>query len=144
MQENNSAMQENNAVQEDRIILELEKENEQYMMDLRETLNLSFKVLHAMEEKDYALLESLSSSDISLDKKDNQVVYFVGEQEIRMNFLTGIHLGNLEYRGGGYSDNNSGFQIYLAHYFEDTHGTIYFDFIKKNDRWLFNGFMTNA
>lgn len=118
--------------------------SETFMMDLRETMNLSFKVIQAMESHDYSLLESVSGPGVIIDRERNQVVFTYDGEEIRWNFLKGIHLGNLEYWGSRYAEADIKFQIVFAHFFEDTHGTIYIDFIKEDNRWLFNGFVTNA
>lgn len=124
---------------------ELQKRpSETFMMDLRETMNLSFKIIQAMESKDYIVLESVSSSGVEIDKENNQVVFTYGSDEVKWDFLNDIHLRNLEYWGSGYTESDLEFQIIFAHYFEDTHGTIYIDFIKEDNQWMFNGFVTNA
>lgn len=118
--------------------------DETFMMDLRETLNLSFKILQAMENNDYTYLKVVSASGITIDQEKNQVVYTYSGEEIRCDFLKGINFSNLEYWGSGYTENYSDFQIVFAQFLKDTHGTIYFDFIKEGNQWLFNGFITNA
>lgn len=118
--------------------------SETFKMDLRETMNLSFKIIQAMESKNYIFLESVSSSGVKIDTKNNQVVSTYGIDEVKWDFLKEIHLGNLEYWGSGYTESDVEIQIIFAHFFEDTHGTIYIDFIKEDNRWLFNGFVTNA
>lgn len=126
-------------------VKELQKRpSETFMMDLRETMNLSFKIIQAMDSKDYEFLKSVSSSGVKIDQENNQVVFNYGEDEVRMDFLNELHFGNLEYWGSGYTENEIKFQIIFAHFFEDTHGTIYIDFIKEDNQWMFNGFMTNA
>lgn len=126
-------------------VKELQKvPSETFKMDLRETMNLSFKIIQAMESKNYIFLESVSSSGVKIDKKNNQVVFTYGIDEVKWDFLKGIDLGNLEYWGSGYTESDVEFQIIFAHFFEDTHGTIYIDFIKEDNRWMFNGFVTNA
>ncbi|MEF2965821.1 hypothetical protein V3851_08270 [Paenibacillus sp. M1] len=118
--------------------------SETFMMDLRETMNLSFKIMQAMESHDYAYLESVAAPGVIIDKEKNQVVYTYGGEEVRWDFLKGIHLGNLEYWGAGYGESEVKFQTIFAHFFNDTHGTIYIDFVKKDNKWLFNGLTTNA
>ncbi|WP_044478192.1 hypothetical protein [Paenibacillus antibioticophila] len=125
-------------------INEAETPSEQFMMDLRETLNLSFKIFDAMENNQYSFLESTKAKEITIDKENNQIVYKYYGEEIRSDFLKGLNFSNLEYWGSGYNEDGSGFQIVFANYFQDTHGTIYFEFIREGDHWLFNGFTTNA
>lgn len=62
-----------------------------------------------------------------------------------MNLLIGIRCGT----GGGIIDTEKirSFirwdEVRLSHFFDDTLGTIYIDYVKKNIRWLFNGLATN-
>ncbi|WP_438351217.1 hypothetical protein ACP8HI_11570 [Paenibacillus sp. FA6] len=133
-----------NAILEDQVKQLQRRPTETFMMDLRENMNISFKILHAMENNDYAYLESVSASGLSIDKVENQVVYMYGSQEVRLDFLKGIQLDNLEYWGSGYLEDEAGFQLIFAHYFEETHGTIYIDFIREDGRWVCNGIITNA
>jgi len=118
--------------------------NEQFMMDLRVTMNLSLKILHAMERNNYEYLESVFAPSVGVNKEKNEIVYTIYGEEIRLGFLKNIHLGNIEYWGSGYMDNDTTFQIILAHYSGDTHGTIYLDYIKQDNEWLLKGIMTNA
>lgn len=121
----------------------LDAPSDQFMMDLRETMNLSFKIFQAMEHNDYSFLESSKASGVLIDKEKNKVIYKYKDNVIEYDFLKGIHLNNLEYWGSGYTDSYSNFQIVFARYFDDTHGTIYFDFIKEENKWLFSGISTN-
>lgn len=118
--------------------------SEQYMMDLRETMNLSLKFLNSMNENDYEYLVSVIAPGVEIDKNSNEIVYRYKGEEIRLGLLKNVELGNLEYWGSGYIDDNKSFQIILARFVGDTHGTIYFDYTKIDNRWLLNGIMTNA
>jgi len=122
----------------------VEEPSEQFLMDLRETMNLSFKIFQAMENNDYAFLESSKATGVTIDKENNKVKYEYSGEEIAYDFLTGINLSNLEYWGSGYINDHTNFQIIFAKYFNDTHGTIYLDFVKEDNKWLFNGLSTNA
>jgi len=126
------------------LVEQVEVPSDNFMMDLRETLNLSFKILQAMDVNDFTFLESVSATGVMIDKERNQVTYTYSGEEIKYDFLKEINLSNLEYWGSGYIGNSSNFQIVFAKFINDTHGTIYFDFIKESNRWLFNGFTTNA
>lgn len=118
--------------------------SEAFIQDLRENLNLTFKIIEAMNSKNHAFLESVSAPGIGIDQINNQIVFTYGDHEVISNYLDHINFGNLEYWGSGYDENMEKFQIIIAHFFEETHSTIYFDFINKDNRWLFNGFVTNA
>lgn len=120
------------------------EQDERFMADLRENMNLSFKVLHAMDQEDFHALEEKSSDQVKIDRVAKQVVIFSGGEEIRLDFLDGVHFGNAEYRGAGYMEDDRHFQVFFAYYYEDTHGTIEMSFIKEEEEWKFYGFMTNA
>ena len=122
----------------------LESPSDQYMMDLRETINLSFKIFQAMEHNDYAFLETSKAAGVKIDKDNNRIKYKYEDNEIEYDFLKGINFNNLEYWGSGYTGSNNSFHIVFARYFDDTYGTIYFDFIKEENKWLFSGISTNA
>lgn len=115
-----------------------------FLMDLRETMNLSFAVIDAMANKDYASLEVIKSKDITIDQENDRILYSYGDQIIEQDFLENLSFGNLEYWGSGYLEDATKFQIVFAKYVEDTHGTIYFEFVKEGREWLFSGLITNA
>ena len=122
----------------------LESPSDQFMMDMRETMNLSFKIFQAMDHNDYAFLESSKAAGVQIDKVKNRIIYKYEDNEIEYDFLKGINISNLEYWGSGYTGSYNKFHIVFARYLDDTYGTIYFDFVKEENKWLFSGISTNA
>ncbi|CAM3719033.1 hypothetical protein [Marinicrinis lubricantis] len=126
-------------------VMKLEKEpSEAYMMTLREMMNLSFKIIVAMDNEDYEYLSSVSASGVSVDREKNQIVYMYDNQEIRLNFLEDMDLSNMEYWGFWQTEDEERYEMMFAHFVGDTHGTIYMQFMQEQGEWRFAGFMTNA
>ena len=123
------------------MIQELEDQNkppaEIELSDFRETLNLTFKLINAMELKDYKYIESVSSPTVMLNKEKNTFTTKDGESE----FLKSANLGTLEYRFFHKSDDTS-MIIGLAK-ITDHASEINFQYTKTDGKWLFNGFITN-
>ena len=114
--------------------------SEKFMMDFRETLNLSFKIIYAMEVKDYDFLESVSAPGVTVSRVEDKIIF----NHNVVNFLDDVNLKNLEYWSSTYLTSDTEFEIGFAHFFDDTHSTFYMRFIRKDGHWLFNGFITNA
>ncbi|MGP3788493.1 lipoprotein [Paenibacillus sp. 1A_MP2] len=114
---------------------------------LRETLNLTFKIISAMETKDYAYIESVSSSDVEVSHQNNSILLKNAESPSEVAFLNEISLEELEFRGYNQKDKDH-FMLALAKVIttKGSEGNIElnFDFVRAdNDGWLFNGFTTN-
>jgi len=105
--------------------------------DFKETLNMTFKLLDAMESNNYGYIESVSSPNVRIDKQKNILVSEEGE----VNFLTSVDFNNLEYRFFEKKDPDT-MVIGLAK-ITDYAVEIYFYFNKVEGKWLFNGFFTN-
>jgi hypothetical protein len=117
--------------------------DEAFMMDLRMTLNLSFKIFHAMNEDDREFIRSVSAQTVKV-YEDRTLEFEVTAGE-RIPFIRTVNFKNLEYWGAGYLSDRKKFEIVFARYEDEGHGTIYMDFIKNdNGDWLFTGMMTNA
>jgi hypothetical protein len=121
-----------------------ERPSEKFMSDLRETMNHSLKIIHAMGVRDYSYLESVSAPGVTINKDENKVYFDYGGKKIGWDFLKTIELNKLEYWSSFYLYGENEFQIDFAHFWEDSHRTIEIYFIKKDGSWLFNGFVTNA
>jgi hypothetical protein len=121
-----------------------ERPSEKFMSDLRETMNHSLKIIHAMGVRDYSYLESVSAPGVSINKDENKVYFDSGGKKTGWNFLNAIELNKLEYRFSTYLNGENEFQVGFAHFWEDSHSTIYIDFVKIDGSWLFNGLVTNA
>jgi hypothetical protein len=118
--------------------------NETFMMDLRLTLNLSYKIFHAMNEKDYKYIQSVSAPAVKVNE-DNTIEFLIANESQTTPFIKSVNFKNLEYWGAGYLSNNNEFSLEFARFENDSHGTIYMDFIKnENGEWLFTSMLTNA
>jgi hypothetical protein len=121
-----------------------ERPSEKFMSDLRETMNLSHKIILAMGVKDYSYLESVSAPGVTINKDENKVYFDYGGKKMDWDFLKTIELNKLEYWSSFYLNGENEFQIDFAHFWGDSHGTIEIYFVKIDGSWLFNGFITNA
>lgn len=105
--------------------------------DLRETLNLTFRIIGAMESKDYDYLESVSSSAVTFDRTTDTF----RAQDHESTLLNSVTFRNLEYRFFNKSaDNRAEIGIAKVEYGAVE---IYFQFTKVDDNWLFDGMITN-
>ncbi|TJY42636.1 hypothetical protein E5161_07220 [Cohnella pontilimi] len=118
--------------------------NERYIVNLSSTLNLSFKIIHAMGQKDFDYLKSISAPNVTFSKFENRVYFPYGGKIIAPKLLKPIELGNLEYRFSTYMNGESEIIVGFAYYWDDSHSTIELYFVKGEDSWIFNGFITNA
>ncbi|WP_054955101.1 hypothetical protein [Paenibacillus dakarensis] len=110
----------------------------------RVLLNQSFKIISAMEKKDYNYLKSVAGPDVTISEKDNKIIT---EKHGEYKFLV-APMDKLEYRGGGYPDgSNDQFHIFLATVSteEGNEGSseIYMHFVKVNNEWKYDGYITN-
>lgn len=121
-----------------------EKADEAFMADLSATLNLSFKIIHAMGKKDYGYLESIAAPDVTVSKEENKVYFEQGGEQFSWDFLQPVTLDKLEYRFSTYINEGNEFLAGFAVYSGDSHSTVEIYFIKEGGTWLFNGFFTNA
>ncbi|UQZ36727.1 hypothetical protein C2I18_26260 [Paenibacillus sp. PK3_47] len=119
--------------------------DEAFMADLSATLNLSFKIIHAMGEKDYSYLESVAAPGVTVNKEENRVYFERGGEQLSWDFLQPVTLDKLEYRFSTYvNEQQKEFLAGFAIYSGDSHSTVEIYFVKQGDVWLFNGLLTNA
>jgi hypothetical protein len=104
---------------------------------LRETMNLTFKMIHAMQSKDYAFIEGVLSPEITLDKENGSFSY----ETYNQNFVTGIDFNNLEYRY--HHQEKDTITIGFAVYKDESHSTLDFTYIKSGNGWKLQSFVTN-
>lgn len=119
------------------------KEQEE-VESLRETLNITFKLMAAMESNDYTYLESVSSPNIEISKQNNTVISKRDEGDYEVPFLQNVSLNNLEYRGFNPLDSD---RIILHMALMRSNGNsaldIYFSRTEEGN-WLFDGLLTNG
>lgn len=68
------------------------QKNEELMENIRDTLNLSFKVLSAMSDKDFDYLQSVAAPDVKISKDSETLTTEIGE----IPLLKPINLKELE------------------------------------------------
>lgn len=116
--------------------VELEKEA------LRTTMNLSLKLLSAMNTSDFEFITSVASEEVQVNKADNKL-QFTHETSVHEISLEGNYLlENLEFRF--YDLDGEKMTLGFAHHFFEGHGTMYFQFVNHNGEWLLHSFVTNA
>ncbi|MBT2291876.1 hypothetical protein J7E73_22660 [Paenibacillus albidus] len=109
---------------------------------LRETLNLSFRIFEAMEQKDYDYLQSVASTGVTINKDQNIISYRYGDQIIEVNFLKDLHLGNLEYRFYDLDETGTKMELGFA-VLRESASEVYLQFVQGEEGWLFAGMITN-
>ncbi|WP_238650148.1 hypothetical protein [Paenibacillus piscarius] len=137
-------------------ILSLQAENEQLKAELAAVqntpnevdmelntapLNAAFRVMDAMNNKDYAALNKLSVPEVLWDDRAGTFTLPEDDSKQNVSILSSMDLGNLEYRGYHPRSENE-VQVFLARV-EDGNVSIYMDFVKKENEWLYKGHLTN-
>lgn len=104
-------------------------------------LNAAFRVIDAMNNKDYEALATLSVPEVEWD--DQAETYTLQDVDSKRNvsLLSPIEFGNLEYRGFEPVSEDE-VQVFLAKV-DDGNVAIYMDFVKTGDQWLYKGHLTN-
>lgn len=123
---------------------EKEKEFEIEKEALRATMNLSLNILSAMNNKDYAYITSVSSTDVKVKEEEKMILFTHpnSSHEVSINDEKYL-LEELEFRFYDFEDNEKMTIGFAEHFFEG-HSTLYFEFIKQDGEWLFYNFITNA
>ncbi|MCK6076205.1 lipoprotein [Paenibacillus silvae] len=127
-----------------------EKMNDEVQRDaLRESLNLTFKLLSAMGDKDYDFIKSISSINVKISREQNILIVDNGKDFYEVAFQSKMDLEDLEFRGYDLKDEHH-IKLMMARMFNqdikgsEGHSALYFDFVRSEDgRWLLDGFMTN-
>lgn len=119
------------------------QDDEEIRNNLRETLNLTFKLLAAMESGDIAYIESVSSPNVQISP--NRIIQN-GDSGYVADFIKNIHWDEFEFRGYDQKDANH-FMLFVAQIIttEGAEGNIAyeFSFIRSSEgHWLFDGFIS--
>jgi hypothetical protein len=106
--------------------------------DLRETLNLSFKIMNAMARKDYAYLKSISASTVTIDE-DSNMFHFVSDIDHEQKFLQSVDFDKLEYRFHDMVDDI----ITVGFAYKSVE--VYYEFVKSDTEpfYLLRSYVTN-
>lgn len=105
---------------------------------LKETLNMSFRVIDAMINKDYEYLESNIAPSVTLNKEDNSITF--GEMNYSMELMTDFDYSNFEFRG--YTIEEDQVMIILGVY----NVSYYFEYVEgksKYGNYLLKALYTN-
>lgn len=154
-----SELSDSDFTKNDQLIEELQKENKRLMdqlnnkeesdvskgtlANIRETINTTFKLIAAMNNKDYTLLRSLSSPELTINENNNTITLNGSDAKKDVPYLSPIGLNELEYRGYDQKDENTS-QVFLANVSSNGAIEIYIDFVRlKDGDWLYNGHLTN-
>lgn len=122
---------------------ELLKEQEE-VESLRETLNITFKLMAAMQSNNYTYLESVSSPNIEISQQNNIIISKLEQGDYEVPFLHNVSLNNLEYRGFNPLDSDRVI-LHMATVWSDGNGALDFYFIRSEEgNWLFDGLLTNG
>ncbi len=101
---------------------------------LRETMNLSLKIIQAMENLDYNYLETIKDSNVTINHEKKAFIFDnVHEQE----FSQSVDYSNLEYRFHHLENN------LITVGFAQNNSEIVFKFSQKEGKYLLNSFITN-
>lgn len=119
------------------------KEKEE-IESLRETLNITFKLMAAMQSNNYTYLESVSSPNIEISQQNNIIISKLEQGDYEVPFLHNVSLNNLEYRGFNPLDSDRVI-LHMATVWSDGNGALDFYFIRSEEgNWLFDGLLTNG
>lgn len=116
--------------------------SEKHMNVIRGTLNASFKIIGAMNNKDYITLESLSVPTMEFDEQAETYTLKDDDHKQDVSMLSSIEIGNLEYRGYHQTNENE-VEVFLANVYHEGHVAIYMHFELVDGQWLYKGHYTN-
>ncbi|MEC0123494.1 hypothetical protein [Paenibacillus pabuli] len=139
--------EENARLQEQIIQLQENVNSEELRNNLRETLNMTFKLMAAMESGDIAYLKSVSSPNVNISKESNTMtILYEGDPAYEVPFLKGIHWDEFEFRGYDQKDSDH-FMLFIAQLIntKGSEGNIAyeFSFVRSPEGvWLFDGYVS--
>ncbi|WP_340032054.1 hypothetical protein NSQ20_05620 [Paenibacillus sp. FSL K6-1122] len=138
--------EENARLQEQLTILQEKAHSKEIRNNLTETLNLTFRLMAAMESGDIAYLESVSSPNVNISKESNIKTILYGGGPYEVPFLKVIHWDEFEFRGYDPKDSDH-FMLFIAQLIKTkgSEGNIAyeFSFIRSPEGvWLFDGYVS--
>nr|WP_154892802.1 hypothetical protein [Paenibacillus xylanexedens] len=138
--------EDNTRLQEQITLLQENVNDEETRTNLRETLNMTFKLIAAMESEDIAYIESVSSPNVEIATSKNALVVQHGDSSYEANFIKSILWDEFEFRGYDQKDSDH-FMLFVARTIttKGSEGTIEyeFSFIRSPEgKWLFDGYIS--
>ena len=107
---------------------------------LRETLNLSLRIISAMLNKDFDYLESVSDSSVTVNRENNSMTFGSLEPPYEFTLSDSFDYNNFEFRG--YQESRDTIYIYLGVY----NVSYEFEFVKiksEVSNYSFRSLITN-
>lgn len=138
--------EENTRLQEQITVLQESVNDEKTRTNLRETLNMTFKLMAAMESEDTAYIESVSSPNVEIAASRNALVVQHEDFSYESNFIKSILWDEFKFRGYNQKDSDH-FMLFIAQTIttKGSEGAIEyeFSFIRSPEgEWLFDGYIS--
>jgi hypothetical protein len=138
--------EENARLREQIIQLQENVHSEELRNNLRETLNMTFKLIDAMESGDIAYIESVSSPNVVISKNSSTMIIHNAGHSYEVDFLKDIQWDEFEFRGYDQTDSDH-FMLFIAKYIttKGSEGNIAYEFSfvrSPEGGWLFDGFIS--
>lgn len=138
--------EENARLQEQIIQLQENVHSEELRNNLRETLNMTFKLIDAMESGDIAYIECVSSPNVVISKNSSTMIIYNAGHSYEVDFLKGIQWDEFEFRGYDQKDVDH-FMLFIAKYIttKGSEGNIAYEFSfvrSPEGNWLFDGYIS--
>ncbi|WP_338589030.1 hypothetical protein V6669_28485 [Paenibacillus sp. Y5S-9] len=132
------------AIDTEQIQKEKDAKEQEELESLRETLNITFKLMAAMQSNNYTYLESVSSPNIEISQQNNIIISKLEQGDFEVPFLQNVSLNNLEYRGFNPLDSDRVI-LHMAIVWSDGNSALDLYFIRSEEgNWLFDGLHTNG
>lgn len=124
--------------QDEELKRQLEERPNLPALQLRETLNLSLKIIRAMDNLDFNFLETVVAPNTKIDHEKKVFIFENGHEQ---NFLN-VDYNILEYH---FHDLTDGVITVAFAQPSSQHGNIeiYFEFVQENGKYLLNSYTTN-
>ncbi|WP_145407234.1 bZIP transcription factor [Paenibacillus xylanexedens] len=134
----------NQQLQEQINQLQVDVNSEEIRNNLRETLNMTFKLIAAMESGDTAYMKSISSPNVEISQDNKQFIIVKESHSYEVNFISGLAWDEFEFRGYDQTDSDH-FMLFIAHYNytegSEGHAAYEFSFVRSPEgEWLFDGY----
>ncbi|MEO2205294.1 hypothetical protein ABGV42_16300 [Paenibacillus pabuli] len=138
--------EENTRLQEQVTLLQEGVDEDETRNNLRETLNMTFKLIAAMNSGDIAYIESVSSPNVELSQNKNAFIIQYGDSSYETNFIQNIHWNEFEFRGYDQKDSDH-FMLFIAKDIttKGSEGNIAYEFSyvrSPEGQWLFDGYVS--